>query len=469
MDIKDIKREEDEILNYGIHGGVKEEFVKEEYVITEVEENVAISELPVKEETSQGSSQSIKIQSQCARKKAREERIFQCMECLKILSSKGRLKNHLRVHMESQDIPCFVCGKTFRDEQCLKQHMKVHDEGRNYQCRTCGRCYKTQKGLQYHRNHNCRKLHRVLESTTVATAASVVGEINYQCAHCNKIFMQKPSITLHMNRHRTQLLPCSVCGKILRSRESYSVHMKDHAAKENACPVCPKVFPDRWRLKQHLIVHTRQGILEPPQCSVVESSLSQFPCGQCNQVFMRKIDLMKHLTSHDITRTYECTYCQMKFTTVSNLTNHVKTHTAKKSFPCPTCGKAFRERRGLNYHRKTHSEAQKCIHCGKEAKNRGALMVHFEKFHRGLPLEVKVGAISCTICEEIYENLEDLKEHVKIHKQLECEKCKYAFRREEDLWRHVEGYHNDSKDKIIIPVKHEMDENSNDSNTSNTS
>ena len=78
-------------------------------------------------------------------------------------------------------------------------------------------------------------------------------------------------------------------------------------------------------------------------------------CSQINNNDSRNIDLMMHMETNNVDKSYQCSYCNRIFSSNSHLINHLRIHTGEKPFECNMCNKGFTLKGNLIRHQMTHS------------------------------------------------------------------------------------------------------------------
>ena len=74
----------------------------------------------------------------------------QCGVCFKVLSSRGALRIHYRVHTGERPFACPECSMAFAKNGDLTRHMRSHTDERPFQCPTCGKHFRQTSHLKEH-------------------------------------------------------------------------------------------------------------------------------------------------------------------------------------------------------------------------------------------------------------------------------------------------------------------------------
>ncbi|XP_053614424.1 zinc finger protein 239-like isoform X2 [Plodia interpunctella] len=194
-------------------------------------------------------------------KKARQQ---QCFTCGKVMSSRFRLKTHLRTHTGERPYSCPHCNKNFSLAQNLKVHLRVHTGEKPLQCPTCGAAFAHSAGLAAHvRKHS--------------------GELPYRCVLCPRSFRTVGHLQYHIRRHTGEKnFECDSCGRAFITRSDLKQHLLTHTGeKPHVCCICGLRVTRASHLKRH-----------------VQHAHKELPCKGCAKKFTHKAELDKHAKEH---------------------------------------------------------------------------------------------------------------------------------------------------------------------------
>lgn len=134
-----------------------------------------------------------------------------------------------------------------------------------------------------------------------------------------------------------------------------------------------------------------------------------------------------------------CPVCGESFAVHALLRKHYPIHFP--NFLCDICGRAFLDKISLIRHISIHSDRRHpCKMCKRTYANRGALLQHIKKFHRGEK------GYCCSLCPERFNDYSQKNRHqFEVHglpcRTYTCETCNRVFYRNCKLSEHVKRTH----------------------------
>lgn len=134
-----------------------------------------------------------------------------------------------------------------------------------------------------------------------------------------------------------------------------------------------------------------------------------------------------------------CPICGESFGVHASLRKHYPIHFP--NFLCDICGQAFLNKVSLVRHVSIHSDQRHpCKMCKRTYANRGALLQHVRKFHRGEK------NYCCPVCPERFHDYSHKNRHqFEVHgmpcRTYKCETCNRVFYRNSKLSEHVKRLH----------------------------
>ena len=110
------------------------------------------------------------------------------------------------------------------------------------------------------------------------------------------------------------LFVCQICLAHFSTRDKGQIH-RDVYSRIFQCCNCKKIMGNRQKLKAHHRTHTRE---------------KPFQCNFCEKIFSECSTLRKHLLTHG-PRKYKCQYCNQKFVRKDYLNKHMKSDVCSRT------------------------------------------------------------------------------------------------------------------------------------------
>lgn len=331
---------------------------------------------------------------------------------------------------------CSFCIKTFETKQKCNDHENLHTGIRPYLCRLCP---KTFHSLNSHRYHI--KLHSI--------------ERPHNCLVCEKGFIRKNELDKHIREKHLpdtdprRYFPCKQCDKTFKTYKYLRIHINTlhiDATGFFSCDYCQQSFMHRMLIVRHMLKHAPKRVLK---------------CSICDKRFFSKKLHDDHLNVHTGNR-YQCQLCSKAYLYRASLRRHMtKTHLkpdvavqstsahdkiantqkTKRPHKCKVCLKTLASSNSLKNHIKLHTnERHKCLVCDKTFIKLHRLNIHTRENH--LPDTDPKRYFSCGRCDKKYENYSQLRYHtINSHTNLSgtytCDHCQTKLYTRRSLLQHM--------------------------------
>ncbi|KAJ8705668.1 hypothetical protein PYW08_012714 [Mythimna loreyi] len=205
---------------------------------------------------------------------------------------------------DSETLKCCICSSTFERFRRLLEHMHIHY--RNFICDACDKGFLTKASLKIH------------------VAKHTIGV--FKCEFCPKTFDTKKKVQRHQSvvhvfkGYRSKCRHCNARFKNHMRRDEHLVAEHGVKLKVVKCQACDKTFPNTPALR----IHTRRDHLME----------RRFKCTVCDKAFFQAVDVKFHMVTHTKTKEFQCTVCQKFYARKETLRQHMNIHNDTRPFKC---------------------------------------------------------------------------------------------------------------------------------------
>ena len=359
-----------------------------------------------------------------------KEKEFQCNKCKKLfvfqymLNIHERKCNGIQKQRSSESIAskckkieinatkmwqCIECKKTFKYLHSFYPHYKLNHRENTFICEKCTKGFASQS---MHLSHQ-KECDGTLKNESNMYYLVKSGETTvFQCKKCEKCYQKVASISEHFNQtHREKLFKCEKCAKTFPFQSRLNYHMA-------------RCTRDRVR-KDHF---KRPRISESFYDLIKGENGTKFQCKVCKKCFERKITYQNHFNQHHRENSSECSKCKTRLFNPSELKKHSvqcqETLNGRLSNKCDICNDTFMSRLMMKRHLRNHASNKKKTQLKsvtKSFKMNCLRKVDVQKlFHRS----AFINTFRCKICKKKLSTKIMLNRHLKsVHITLAKQKC----------------------------------------------
>ncbi|CAB3384369.1 Hypothetical predicted protein [Cloeon dipterum] len=280
----------------------------------------------------------------------------------------------------------------------------------------------------------------------------------FRCTECNEDIQGIEAAAKHQREvHAIDMLLCQWCKEPFDSQRQLQAHqLEKHLAEclkvtnvaeiqllhEGAMKVS-KEFDQMDKSLQSKIVDAIQAMVgkQPALTQQQQQLMVNFTCHYCQNSFLTKRMLSRHITEHSEYKAYRCTECLKGYSTKVGYALHMRKHTEEKPISCPECGKTFKHISNLKAHQKSHLPDEqkkrfKCPLCEKKFRCQFLVDEHM-RIHTG------ERPYSCHVCPKLFHRKQQLSQHLLVHRTdltFECHLCGSRFNRKGNLTEHMKKH-----------------------------
>nr|CAH7724011.1 unnamed protein product [Callosobruchus chinensis] len=383
---------------------------------------------------------------------------WKCTKCSKVFRSKRHLYSHGKAVHVPEIHPCDVCGKTFKLLSILKNHKAyAHTDERHYKCDMCDSEFKTKSTLKVHEKRvHLKKMEKfcqqcgegfILDCELREHQRIKHDKIPYSCGDCDKKFVSKSGLWLHLENHRDTQYTCAFCLKVFKFRRQLRRHVcKQKDSKKYVCDRCGKELTSKKAMKNHINMHKYGAV--------------KYVCDRCSKVLTSKKALRDHVNAHDGIKPYKCDICSESLASSGTLLVHKRIHTGEKPWrmeikgyentskdanelQCEECFEVFICEKELSAHWSSNHgpKLYPCNICGLKFILPSILKKHTEVVHMyGTTIRTPHECYVCLLEFNTEELLE--KHHELAHpKDYHCGHCGKVFKLKQKLHHHIQEKH----------------------------
>lgn len=433
--------------------------------------DVIAVEIIDKDNTSSSNYSNMKTRSKRKNIASKKSLEISCVVCQKQFSTICNLREHLKIHVDSENFECEHCSKVFNTSVELDDHKKVHSSKGQISCETCGKTFARVSNLKSH-------ISRVHHSDSKKA-------IEFRCKMCFKCFPQEEALKKHLKKHArlSRKFQCKACVNSFPTQKLLKMHMNTHAGAQSfKCLECEKTFGNTDLLKEHMDVHKNpkctycreefsdinelvkhisdrhlheDGIDNDIECKIelpkkedienggtVNNDTNVTEISELNSVGIEINDEEGDEDDEDDNEVYDenvpfdnedetgfkCYYCFEHFESEIDFKDHIKQHKdIVKRYKCEECSRCFVTSFLLNEHKRIHSGARpfECKECDKTFYRNGTLREHMRTHSK---------AFKCSHCDSAFGDNSRLKRHLRIKHEIPdedgpfiCEECDKEF------------------------------------------
>ncbi|KAM3955673.1 tigger transposable element-derived protein 4 [Aphomia sociella] len=137
-----------------------------------------------------------------------------------------------------------------------------------------------------------------------------------------------------------------------------------------------------------------------------------FPCPSCDEVFDKAPDLRTHSVVHQVQTRHKCEHCGRYFNKAFSLRMHMRVHIQKEE-KCPLCDLTFTLKINLGRHLMSHERTEQCVKCPAKFHTKDQLEDHL-KNHPETPLAAENKPLDYKITASDSQDSEHVNLTVKI-------------------------------------------------------
>lgn len=297
-----------------------------------------------------------------------------------------------------------------QQEQNVVIHYPVIDESKPFVCQQCGLAFSREKAMLSH-----TKTHR--------------NDSPFECPQCNELFWDQSSLQDHQKTHQFEESNSEYDPNEGEDETQSESESEQQLYGEYYCAVCGMSFHRQDLLRRHSKSHAKGNQSNGHTNDNGEDNNNQNCCNTCGETFAEALDLLAHAEIHARYPPFKCILCGESFFEESTIKKHLQSQHSNEMTEnsCILCGKECRDRKALIKHAWDHSreKCHSCSKCGKNFHNKARLKRHMAS-HRDK-------SVQCDVCHEEFPDGRTLSNHRHSHsatsagKLFPCLECGKTF------------------------------------------
>ncbi|KAM9488260.1 zinc finger protein 1035 isoform 1-T4 [Clarias gariepinus] len=303
-----------------------------------------------------------------------------------------------------EQLKCNFCTKTFTKPRNLRRHILTHTEVKPYRCKTCENCFSRYDHLKYHQTR-CRgkKQHLEVQNAADHVASQIKRQPQseeFECSTCLKKFFTQSNLTRHISMLHSTFKPfsCKRCGTGFTCKDS----LKRHSIRVN-CKVSSAECPEPVQMPTNVntpVQTCRETSKLVQRIEVHYSNKWKFQCEYCPRRFKNQTQLKVHTRLHTGEKPFGCASCNERFIRRDYLKRHLTKCRGKNDNPkvlCDRCGGLFTQEM-LEMHQKSCFISLRSTECPVGGSN--------------ISSPSKVKGFSCVNCNDRFLLFSQLQQHI---------------------------------------------------------
>ncbi|XP_045502035.1 zinc finger protein 93-like [Colias croceus] len=196
---------------------------------------------------------------------------IRCVLCHEAFNNFHQLDGHMNAHYNNYI--CYECGDTFVASSRLEKHVQVHSKGK-FPCDECGKVFSLQKYRVKHTNLVHRQNVLKCQFCPEKFSTAVLRQLHhvekhkdqikeYTCEFCGTVFNYKPKFIKHLQRKHSieKNNKCDVCDKSFIKKYELRLHMLRHKQnKKYVCTVCGEGYRRKANFNNHFKIHQKENV-----------------------------------------------------------------------------------------------------------------------------------------------------------------------------------------------------------------